>query len=75
MGCMADDTPNLSDLIDARDGARATFFAHRNPGNLTPPQKLAFKARNMALLLLLEAAQIELDAELQMHALMALEAA
>lgn len=72
---MADGTPNLSDLIDARDTAREQFFAHRDPGNLTPSQKTAFQFRNMALLLLLKAAQIELEAELEMHALMALEAA
>lgn len=67
---MADANQHLTDLIEARDSARAQFFAHRDPGNLTPSQKSAFKYRNMALLLLLKAAQLELDAELQLHALM-----
>lgn len=71
---MADDTPQPIDLLIAnRDHARAAFFAHGDPGNLTPAQRLAFQYRNMALLLLLKAAQIELDAELHLHALIAAE--
>lgn len=59
----------------ARDGARQQFFAHRDPGNLTPAQKRAFQYRNMALLLFLNAAQIELEAEQDMQALLAMEKA
>lgn len=67
--------PNLSDLMDACDAARQQFFAHRDPGGLTPAQKRSFQYTNMALLLLFKAAQIEVEAELQFHALKAQEIA
>lgn len=70
---MAKDCPNLSALMDARDAARDQFFSHRDPGNLTPAQKSAYRYTNMALLLLLKAAQIELESELEFHALKAAE--
>lgn len=72
---MADGIPSISTLIAARDGARERFFAHRDPGNLTPPQKTAFKYRNMAMLLWLKAAQIELEAELELCAMLEQETA
>lgn len=67
--------PNLSDLLDACDAARRQFFAHRDPGGLTPAQQRSFQYTNMALLLLFKAAQIEVEAELQFHALKAQEIA
>lgn len=70
---MADDATLLDLLFANRDAALAAFMAHCDPGNLTPAQKRAFKHRNMAYLLLLKAAQMELDAELELHALLAME--
>lgn len=70
---MGTDAHFLSDLIDKRDAAREQYFAHRHLGNLTPAQETAFKLTNMALLLLLHAAEIELSAELELHALLATE--
>lgn len=75
IACMADDTLNISILMDRRDTARDRFFAHRDPGNLTPPQRLAFKYTNMAFLLLFKAAQTELEAEIEMLALLEAETA
>lgn len=66
---------NLDTLFQARDAARATFLAHNDPGNLTPAQRRAHQFRNTALLLMLKAAQMELAAELEFHALIANEAA
>lgn len=65
----------LDTLFQARDKARAAFLAHVDPGNLTPAQRRANQFRNTALLLMLKAAQLELDAELEFHALIANEAA
>lgn len=73
---MADDQNRFLDILFAkRDNARADYLSHCDPGNLTAAGKRAFQYRNMALLLMLKAAQLELDAELEFHALMANEAA
>ena len=72
IGPMADD---IQTLFAHRDAAKAQFFAHCDPGNLTPSQKTAYQFRDMALLLLLKAAQIELDAELELRDLIRAEAA
>lgn len=63
----------IATLIDERDRARASYFAHHRPGNLTPAQLTAFRCRNMARLLLLKAAEAELNAELEITALLAAE--
>lgn len=78
IACMS--SGNLSNrkllrLTGARNKARWEYFNYSDPGNLTPPQKRAFKYRSMALLLQLEAAQIELDAEAEIQELLELEAA
>lgn len=70
---MPEPSLHITALITARNDARLTFFAHRDPGDLTPAEKRAFKYRNMAFLLLLKAAQMELEAETEMEALISLE--
>jgi len=67
--------PDIIELTKARNFARDAYFAHHDPGNLTPAQKHAYQYRNMALLLLLHAAQAELDAEVDMRALLSMEQA
>lgn len=63
----------LNHLTFTRDEARDQYFAFHNPGNLTPAQKHAFQFREMAYLLLLNAAQMELDAEMKLRALLSQE--
>lgn len=76
MGGMADETnPVLFHLTAARDTARHNFFMHRNAGNLTPSQRIAWHYRDMALLLFFKAAQLELEAETEIQVLLATEAA
>lgn len=53
--------------------AQEVFFASRDPGNLSPAQKQAFHYRDTAKLLLFKAAQLELDAELELQKLLAME--
>lgn len=63
----------IEKLNAQRRGTQAQYFAHRDPGNLTPTEKQAFQYRDMAYLLLFKAAQIELDAETELQALLAEE--
>lgn len=67
---MADEISNLTWLKIKATNAQQEFFAHRDPGNLTPAQKQAFQYRDMAHLLLFKAAQMELDAEVELRALL-----
>lgn len=75
IGRMADDITKLSLLKIKALEAQDAFFAHRDPGNLTPAQKQAFQYRDMAHLLLFKAAQMELDAETELQALLNMEPA
>lgn len=73
---MADDIDLIiHGLKAATAAAYGQFFKSRNPGNLTPAQEQAFQYRDMAYLLLFKAAQIELDAETELQALLAQDAA
>lgn len=60
-------------LTNDRDRARQSFFAHSNPGNLTPAGSRAWQIEHNALRDLLRAAQIRLDAETEMQQLLAWE--
>lgn len=76
---MADvDTPKsiaITYLTDVRDDARTRYFTHVDPGGLTPAEKRAWDFENFAYLLLLQAAQIKLDAEIELQRLLDLEMA
>jgi hypothetical protein len=67
---MGEARPIIDALTSERDLARQKFFAHHNPGNLTPAQFKAWELEHHALKELLEAAQIRLDAEVEMHDLL-----
>lgn len=73
IACMAASDNDIVQLVTTRDKARDEFFASRDPGNLTSIQKQAFQYRDMAYLLLFKAAQMELDAELELRALLKAE--
>jgi hypothetical protein len=62
-------------LTRCRDDTRAAYFAHTDPGGLTPAQKEAWQLENMGLLLLLHAAQKRLDAEFEILCLLNVERA
>lgn len=66
---------NISALQHQRDEARSNYFAHVDPGGLTPPQKQAWDYDHFALQLILQAAQLRLDAEAEMQALLQNECA
>lgn len=67
---MGEARPIIDSLTCERDYARKKFFAHSHPGNLTPAQYLAWQLEHDALRFLLRAAQIRLDAEIEMHDLL-----
>ena len=67
---MREARPIIDALTKARDRARENFFTHINPGNLTPAQLQAWELENTAFRDLLVAAQIRLDAEIEMHDLL-----
>lgn len=57
-------------LQHLRDEARTNYFAHIDPGGLTPAQKQAWAYEHFALQLILQAAQLRLDAEAEMQLLL-----
>ena len=67
--------PHITFLLKRRDSARDAYFSHIDPGGLTPAQKEAWKLENMALLLLLHAAQMRLEAEYELACLLNAERA
>lgn len=62
-------------LETERDERRERYFSHTNPGGLTPPHQKAWEFEHFALQLLLEAAQMRLDAETEMDRLLRAERA
>lgn len=69
----AHDAHALLSLEAARDAARTNYFQHSDPGGLLPAQKKAWNLEHFALQLLVQAAQIRLDAEVKMHELLMAE--
>lgn len=69
------DTLKIDRLQTQLRTAQGHFFGNRDPGNLTPAAKQAFQYRDMAYLLLLKAAQMELEAEVELQVLLKTEAA
>lgn len=61
---------SLLELEQSRDDARGHYFAHSDPGGLTPATKHAFELDHFALQLILAAAQKRLDAGFEMSNLM-----
>lgn len=66
---------NLLALEHQRDDARENYFAHIDPGGLTPAEKRAWEYDQFALQLLLGAAQMRLDAEEKLQLLLKSEVA
>ena len=72
---MAGMTTKILILTVQRDDAARRYFDHLRRGNLTPSQLTAFELQDVALRLLLKAAQIELDAEIELQTLLNVEQA
>lgn len=56
----------LRALEERRDRAKAIYFAHRDPGGLSPSLKDAWGMEHVALYLMLKAAQTRFIAELEL---------
>lgn len=65
----------VTQLRSMRDDARKSYFEHADPGGLTPPEKKAWDFEHFALQLILQAAQVRLEAEEEMTRLLAAERA
>lgn len=69
---ITEQTKDILLLSARRDEAREHYFAHRDPGGLTPAAKEAFNLEHFAYQLFLAAAQTRLDAAVELHGLLML---
>lgn len=66
-----DEAPKqLATLRKHRNEAARNYFRHLDPGGMTPAEKVAWQIENMALALLVQAAELRLEREREMQKLL-----
>lgn len=63
-------TKQLAALKNRRNAAARNYFRHADPGGLTPAEKQAWQIENLALAMLVQAAELRLRDEREMQRLL-----